>query len=193
VVAQTQFTFIAKRDIASGRFDWPAAPDQDEFEGNRFYQDLRAISWEQVDEAIALESALLDQYDAALNEDAAKQMIEASLSQASNIDPLLAPLCDLDIGVASAVMALSAADCIPFTSCNGAALGGVHVSPYPIVAFFMKPQHAQILLACAERADTGLEPYGHGRFKVYADEVRKLVRFATEVRAQASSFTNTMV
>ncbi|HEX8901572.1 hypothetical protein [Vitreimonas sp.] len=187
MVAQARFTLAARRDLHGAGFEWPAAPEQDELEGNHFYQDLRLISWDQVDAAIALERGLLKIFEDAPTEDAARQAIDSCLANAHNSDPLLAPLCDLDIGVASCVMALSAADCIPFTSCNGGALGGLHSSSYPVVAFFMRPAHAPILLACAERARIGLKPYETGRFQAYADDLYKLIHFACELRAKADS------
>lgn len=185
MVAQARFTLAVRRDLQGAVFEWPTAPDQDELEGNHFYQDLRLISWDQVDAAIALERGLLKVFEDAPTEDAARQAIDSCLANAHNSDPLLAPLCDLDIGVASCVMALSAAECIPFTSCNGGALGGLHSSSYPVVAFFMRAAHAPILLACAERARVGLESYETGRFQVYAEDLYQLIQFACELRDEA--------
>jgi hypothetical protein len=45
----------------------------------------------------------------------------------------------LDIGVASTVIALSAARCVPFSSCNGGAYGGSHHEFHLVVAFYARP------------------------------------------------------
>ena len=53
----------------------------------------------------------------------------------------------LDIGVASAVAALSAARCIPFTSCNAGTFGGSHAETYPLVGSFARAQQSSCCCA----------------------------------------------
>jgi hypothetical protein len=91
---------------------------------------------------------------------------------------ITADLYGLDIGVASTVVALSAARCVPFTSCNGGAFGAAHYERYPLAAFFAKRATAELLLEKAAEADIGLEQGGNGCVVAFSDDIRKFRRFA---------------
>ena len=94
----------------------------------------------------------------------------------------------LDIGVASTVVALSAARCIPFSSCNGGAFGGSHHEFHPVVAFFSRRQTAPLLLECAEETNSGLVSENTGNLVVYADDIRNIRAFACALIARSSTF-----
>ena len=93
----------------------------------------------------------------------------------------------LDLGVASTVITLSAAKCIPFTSCNGGILGGNHLEAYPLVAFFAKPPQIPLLLAEAEDAGTGLESNG-STLVVYTGDLVNMLAFARALLARRQAF-----
>jgi hypothetical protein len=88
----------------------------------------------------------------------------------------------LDLGVPSTVMCLSAAQCVPFSSCNAGAFGERHHEAYTLVAFFARPQMVDIFLACAVDAQIGLENDDSGYVVAYADDIRKLHRFAESLK-----------
>lgn len=95
----------------------------------------------------------------------------------------------LDIGVASTVVALSAARCLPFASCNGGAYGGGrHHEWHPLVAFFGRPQMAALLLECAEQSGVGICSRPAGDVLVYAADVRDMRSFADALMQRSSQF-----
>jgi hypothetical protein len=94
----------------------------------------------------------------------------------------------LALGVASSVIALSAARCVPFSSCNAGAFGGHHHEAYPVVAFHARPAHVDLLLECAKEAGCGLEHGSNGCIVLYAREIESLRRFAAEVIQRRSAF-----
>lgn len=88
------------------------------------------------------------------------------------------------------MVALSAAKCVPFSSCNGGAFGGHHHERYPVVAFYAPVQVIGFLIALAEGADIGLE--GSHHLDAYANDIRKMRAFAGAVvrkRRQFSTIT----
>lgn len=62
----------------------------------------------------------------------------------------------LDLGVASAVVALSVIGCIPFNSCNGGALGGDHDASVPVVGFYARPEQLQTIYDVSASRDVTL-------------------------------------
>jgi len=90
-------------------------------------------------------------------------------------------LIGLDLGVASSVVALAAAGCISFSSCNGGVLGDHHHEDYPQVSFFARRPSIRVLLACAEISGAGLENESGGALQVYADDTMKMIGFAQEL------------
>lgn len=97
---------------------------------------------------------------------------------ASKYDDSEVDLYGLDIGVASTVIALSAARCVPFSSCNGGTFGGNHHEAHPVVAFYAKPGTANLLLAIANEADIGIENGEYGCLVLFSDDVQKFPLFA---------------
>ncbi len=84
----------------------------------------------------------------------------------------------LDAGVASTVLALAAARCIPVSSCNG--MPG-HQELHPLVAFFCRPTRLPDLLAVADEAQCGLENASMGALVVYAHDVTRMIEFARKL------------
>jgi hypothetical protein len=84
----------------------------------------------------------------------------------------------LDIGVASTVLCLSAANCTPLTSCNAGAFGGSHQEDYPLVAFFARNRTAEKIVLAAADADLGVRNGPGGCLVAYAQDVRTFRKFA---------------
>ena len=59
----------------------------------------------------------------------------------------------LDIGVASATIALSALGAIPVGSCNAGGFGGHHQGAYPYVAFFIGGAAPEAIISTARAAE----------------------------------------
>lgn len=169
-----------------------AIPDDDlaadfEFEANESYHDLRPLDWSDV--AIAL-----DRDRMALAKHLAGELIEdnvvcerevADRSYEITDDDLFLELFRardaLDAGVSSAVTALAATGCTPFTSCNGGAFGGHHSSPYPVVRFFAPAHVFPDIDACANSAGVELEIDLLGRVEVRTHKVEMMVAFAEAI------------
>lgn len=62
----------------------------------------------------------------------------------------------LDLGVASAVVALSVIGCIPFNSCKGGAFGGDHDASAPVVGFYARPEQLQTICDVSASRDVTL-------------------------------------
>lgn len=170
------FDVDIQREAIEG-LDWP---DEERLEsdsglgGNRQYADMRGLDWEDYAAAAACEADLVAQLDG-LPDDEARIALMEELENEEDIDADIFTLMGLDPGVASVVIALSAAGCAPFTSCNGGAFGGRHHEYYPLVVFFSRPALAPLLLACAEEADVGLiEREG---VVVYARTIGAMMKF----------------
>lgn len=127
---------------------------------NRDYRDLRATTWSEVDEVIAVE----------------RQRFEQSQTRGFMDSHEIR---ELDVGVAGATLALAAAGCVPFTSCNGGGLGGRHEYEYPLVAFYLPPLAVALVVAAAAEAGAGLfQDPRYGTVQVYGRRLIELHKFA---------------
>jgi hypothetical protein len=169
---------------AGGAMHWPAS---DEFRtdsglgGNREYADMRRMAWREYREVAAYEFALVAQLEN-LDDDGRSDLLDAL----ENDDEIMA-LMGLDPGVASVVIALSAARCAPFTSCNGGAFGDRHHEHYPIVGFFCREPLIPLLLACAEAASVGLVCQGGGLL-VYSRTIADMMAFGSALHDHRKAF-----
>lgn len=170
--------------------DWIDMGDDSGLGANRQYEDLRNMSWELVQEAFEAEKSAINEFiltgggggeEAEFGEDDGEDDV-------SEVE--LDPLWGLDMGVASAVLALSAAGCVPFTSCNGGAFGGGHYEKYPLVGFYLPRQLATILPRIVADAGVGLYQHGGGVFQVYANEIPAMMRFAERMLAHQDGFSS---
>jgi hypothetical protein len=163
------------RRLDGGSLSWPepgAATDDSGLGGNRAYADLRRLSWTDAKRAFALEGELIDRIENAEDSEAECDVIDEELNESDD------HLFGLDVGVASTVVCLSAARCVPFSSCNGGAFGGRHQEAYPLVAFFAKAQMVDLLVTAATNANIGLQNHASGCAMAYSDDIRKLRKFA---------------
>jgi hypothetical protein len=111
-----------------------AADEADEsgyLAGNEMHQDLRGYSWVDVDRALEAERRFIAQLQTAEDLQAeAARIDDERLDCLEPADGLWA----LDIGVASATMALSALSATSVGSCNSGGFGGHHQGLRPYVA-----------------------------------------------------------
>lgn len=133
---------------------------------NRDYRDLRATTWADVDEVIEIERRMLEQSET------------LGFMDSHEIQ-------DLDVGAAGATLALAATGCVPFTSCNGGALGGRHQEEYPLVAFYLAIGAIETIVSAAQETGVGLaQDNAYGTVHVYARALRDLHAFAQALSAR---------
>jgi len=150
-----------------------AADDAGELDGNQHYQDLTLASWDDVRFALEQEAALIRELEASEDPAATEQAIADRRDDLEEREALW----HLDIGMASAVMALNALGAQTSLSCNGGAFGGPHPGPFPCIRFYPGDAALEHLLEMAKDSGAGLIEE-KGRLLLYADDVRVLQKFA---------------
>lgn len=173
------------RSVDTRRLAWPEldeADDEHSLGGNRDYSDLRGLPWSEAQSILNYETQLISRIEGAEDPEREMDQIGDELYEED------IGLYGLDLGVASSVVGLSAAKCVPFASCNGGSFGGHHHERYPLVAFFAHSSAIGSLIACAEAAGVGLEGNESGSLVVYADDIRKMRQFALELLHRRSQF-----
>lgn len=176
-----KFAIEIERTVDAEALAWPESDmceDDCNLDCNREYRDLRGASWEEAARALALEESLLERLKSA--DDLATTLDSISDELYEDDEGLWG----LDIGVASTVIALSAARCIPSTSCNGGCFGDHHHESHPLVSFYAKPAWVPYLLAAAEEAKVGLINEDSGSILVYADNISSMMLFASTLIAR---------
>jgi hypothetical protein len=173
------------RELDPAMLGWPDPGDAVNESGlgsNRAYVDLRNLSWGDAKRVLALEGELIARIEQAEDTDAECETIDDELYESDQ------DLFGLDLGVASTVASLSAASCVPFSSCNAAAFGGDHHESFPLVVFFAKAPMVDLLLAAATEADIGLATGVMGSVLAYSDDIRKFRAFAQRLISSSGSF-----
>lgn len=170
------FDLEITRVIRPDELTWVEGEDAADDTGlgnNRDYRDLRATTWAEVDEAIRIERDCLDR---------------AAADALRSLEPQ--EIQDLEIGVAGAALALAAAGCVPFTSCNGGALGGHHQEVYPLVAFYLPEPAIGAIIAAAEEAHAGLfQDPSLGTVHVFVRQLSDMLAFAIALSARGQKVT----
>lgn len=160
--------FLIEQAVDHSQLDWPAESDlASEEHFVRGYIDLRGLTWEDACEALKLERDILIRVTGDL----------AAAGESLSDDEYYA-LYGLDVGVAAAVVALSAANCAPFTSCNGEVR---HHEAHPCIGFYCRKGRVRNLLKAAEVARCGLVNGEGGFLVLYAASVAPLLLFAEEL------------
>lgn len=179
-----RFDVEITREVGRESLHWPFADDlrSDAYEGNMGYYDLRGRTWTEAHESLALEKELVERV-----ENAADPKIEIGEIEDELYEEFDNELWGLDLGVVSTVIALSAAKSIPFASCNGGAFGDRHYEDHPLVVFHAKSRSVDLLLKCAERANTGLENQ-NGGLMAYANCITDMMAFAGAIIASSDEF-----
>lgn len=156
------------------------ASDEGYLRGNSRYEDHRGWGWEDLRAALTVEVSIVERFGRA--EDAAAA--EAAFEEERNLEgegP--EALWGLDVGVASAVIALSALGAMPFISCNAGSFGGAHPASQPYVAFYLADASPRLLLELATGAGVGLDAE-NGVLRLYARTVLDLLLFARIAEAR---------
>ena len=157
--------FLIERSIEPSQLDWPPESDLASEENFvRGYKDMRGFSWEDACETLKVERDIL-----------VRVAGDLSAAEESLTGDEWCALRGLDVGVASAVVALSAANCAPFSSCNGE-VG--HHEVHPCIGFYCRKGRVPNLLKAAEIACCGLTIGEAGFVVLYARSVAPLLRFA---------------
>jgi hypothetical protein len=171
------------REVDPVTLGWPEpgdAQDDSGLGGNRAYVDLRRMTWAEARGVRDLERESIERIESASDPEAEYAAIEDELFESDT------GLYGLDLGIAATTIALSAAGCVPFASCNGGAFGGRHHEAYPLVVFYARSEAVSALLSAAEEAKIGLD--GGQWLTAYADDVRKMVRFADALCTRSGEF-----
>ncbi|MGR4863203.1 hypothetical protein [Caulobacter sp. LARHSG274] len=145
-------------------------------EGNQLYSDLRWVGWDLVAQAIDREEVLFARFEAAesVEDEAERYAAEIAAADSPEEDFL-----GLDVGVISAVLALSALGALTFSSCNAGGFGGRHLRSVPVVEFYLPRALAVEVLEVAEAANVGLAQTAGGLVRLYGETDYDLHRFAT--------------
>jgi hypothetical protein len=143
--------------------------------GNQMYQDLRGCNWVDVARTLAVERRFIAQLQTAEDLQAeAARIDEERLDCFESADGLWG----LDIGVASATVALSALGAIPVGSCNASGFGGHHQGLRPYVAFFIGGAVPDLTITIARAARVGLGNGEVGLAQIFGAADSDLLRFA---------------
>ncbi|MER9000630.1 hypothetical protein NKH58_22690 [Mesorhizobium australicum] len=181
------FDVQPERKVSAEGLRWPVGAEVETDSGlgcNREYCDLRGLSWTDARQIHALELAMIRKIESGEEPGEDYASIEDELESTDETGLLMG----LDIGVASTVAALSAARCIPVTSCNGGAFGIPHHEAHPLVVFCARPQQLELLVQGAEKAGVGLVSNASGHLVVYADDIRKMPAFALALIETRAAF-----
>lgn len=180
--AEKSFDVELRWDIQPERLSWPSHQELEDPEatlgGNHHYQDLRGATWDEVSAMAKLEGRLMARIESAPCPSDESVAVLDELETATEGDEY--PLLGLDLGVAAAVLAISAAGQIPVLSCNGGAFGGAHRGEHPYVAFHAQPEAIAQIMACARAVGAGLSDRD-GLAVVYGRTIGVLRTFALEM------------
>jgi hypothetical protein len=181
VFVHRKFDIEIGQEVRVSELGWPgrgeAACDAS-LGGNPEYTDLRGLSWKDAKRIFEIESEMIRRIENASDPEAESDAIDADLFQCGE------NLYGLDIGVASTVVCLSAAGCVPFSSCNGGALGGEHHEDHPLIAAFVRKKPAKGLIALAAQTGIGLKNGPSGCLILYASHIRDFRTFAEKLLQQ---------
>jgi hypothetical protein len=139
---------------------------------NHDYRDLRGLTRGELRRAVAAESQEIERFIA---DGPACEGCE------DGCDACEPEFDELELGVASAVVALSVIGCIPYTSCNGGAFGGEHAADLLIVGFYLRPAQVQAVKEAGQRAGVGLTNDRNGGVYVVTNNPRAMIAFAMKL------------
>ena len=175
------------RRVEVTELSWPElgeATDESGLGCNRAYIDLRSLSWTEAKKTLAEEKRLIAQIEEAEAAQDATSSIEEEYDESGS---------DLfGLGHRSSVNR-----CCPFR-CEMRAIqqlqrrgfGDGHHEIYPVVAFYAKPETANLLLAIATEVDIGIETASYGYLVVFSDDIRKFPIFAEATIRRRKEFNS---
>lgn len=172
------------------RVIWTDEVSSDGVGDNRLYEDFSGTDWTDVRDVIEAESALLqeasqrsanvDEFDLAISD-----ILEERYPEDDTAEGLLPDFLSLDLGVMSAVAALSASGSITTTSCRGHRARG---EATPLVRFTTDETRLAHIQAAASNSRCGLLLDGDGMLQLYATNILSFVAFARELLKARSIF-----
>jgi hypothetical protein len=143
--------------------------------GNQMYQDLRGYGWLDVAHTLEVERRLIAQLQGASDLEA--EAVRIDDDRLDCFEPSDG-LWGLDIGVASATIALSALGAIPVGSCNAGGFGGHHQGAYPYVSYFLGGALTECVVSISRAAGVGLRSDADGLAQIFGGGDLDLFRFA---------------
>lgn len=157
---------------------------------NRLYGDVTGTDWSEVELVIAAEEALLkaaesNAVDAADFDRIVRQTIDEQYPGEDFDEGPVSAFAMLDGGVMAAVAALSAAGCIPTTSCNG---HYGHAEPHPVVRFSTDECRLPLIRDACASSGCGLIMDHLGMLQLHAADVLAMVEFARQLAAFQRDF-----
>jgi hypothetical protein len=174
-------------DDPGGVAGYPTVADlwSDTFDGNRLYDpSFLEATWDEVRDAIEIEDDLIaradadsdtaDEFDTILDEDV-EDWQELALGM-------------LDVGVASAVLALSASGCATSSSCRGHHTQHPSEFAVPEVVFWTNADRAVVVREAAATVGCAFGVGDEGRASVWAPSVVEMLALAKELLARRSTF-----
>ena len=177
------FDVAITRSFKRDALGWPARGEASEdsgLGGNRDYIDLRQVSWKDASRVFELEREMMRRIESLQECDPDSNTFQEELVECERY------LYGLDLGVASSVIALSAARCVPFSCCNAGAFGDHHQEKFPLVAFYARRHIADLILAAAEESGVGLQ--GDKFLIAFSDDIRKMPSFARALISRRRQF-----
>jgi hypothetical protein len=178
---------VLAMDDPAGVAGYPSLDDlySDTLDGNRLYDPgILDAGWDDVIEAITVEAGLIAAAD-------------AGSSTAAEFDALLdrdledwqeLVLGTLDVGIAGAVLALSAAGCATSSSCRANHVGRSSDFVVPEVVFWTTPERAHLVRAVASDAGCAFGVDEDGRASVWAPSLAEMMTLARELLARRATF-----
>lgn len=177
------FDVAIKRGFVVEKLRWPLRDEASEdagLGGNRDYIDLRYLSWRDASRVLEREREMMRRIESLEECDPDSDIFQEELVECERY------LFGLDLGVASSVIALSAATCVPFSCCNAGAFGDHHQEKFPLVAFYTRRNIADLILAAAEESGIGLQ--GDEFLIAFSDDIRKMPSFASALISRRRQF-----
>ena len=159
------------------------AEDSGYLAGNQMYQDLRGLDWVDVARSIEIERQFITRLREAPDVDAESSRIDDERLDCLEPDE---GLWQLDVGVASAAIALSAFGAVPVGSCNAGGFGGQHQGAHPYVTLFLGAAAAESIVSVAQAARVGLSDAGDGLAQIFGAGDLDLFHFAETGRRRSS-------
>lgn len=169
---------VPSRAVDTRQLGWLSgtrAMTRSNFPANFQYVDLRGANLALVERMLAEERDGYAFLEASSFSEAAIDEIDRRQLEGSAL-PML------DFGVGAAVAVISALGCVPVTSCRGPTLGRrPHAQPAPMIVFYARKHHVAPLIGAVIEADCHIVNNG-AKLELYADDPRKLHRFAVVLR-----------
>jgi hypothetical protein len=172
------------------RVVWIDEASSDGVGDNHLYEDFSGIDWTDVQDVIEAETALVqeasqrsvstDEFDRNVGE-----IMEEKYPDEDDAKGPLSFFLGLDVGVMSAVAALSASGSISTTSCRGHIARG---EAAPLVRFTTDELRLTQIMAAASSSGCGLVLDGDGMLQLYATSILSFITFARELLKARSFF-----